>query len=235
MRLRSLTHKEESYQDPDDFSFDHDQRRKNIRSSAWGAVCGILIGILYVVFSVTFTHDESEVEGPKDSIESSVHASGNDFGNNSKTFNIPEKLETPQILRYEDNYILYTNGVVVDVERDLMWAGSDNGENIDWTSAGKYCENYRGGGYTDWRLPTVKELSTLYNRDKEGIKPKCCPVCPDMRFTSCIRLSCCSLWSSDFYNSKVYGFDLCFNSKEIGDKNDSEDLRVIPVRNYSTN
>ncbi|MCL2649466.1 MAG: DUF1566 domain-containing protein [Candidatus Azobacteroides sp.] len=33
---------------------------------------------------------------------------------------------------------------------------------IDWTSANNLCKNLIVGGYTDWRLPTLAELSTIY-------------------------------------------------------------------------
>jgi hypothetical protein len=54
-----------------------------------------------------------------------------------------------------------------------MWAAKDNGSPIDWHGAKSYCENYRGGGYTDWRMPTQNELAELYDRrgyHKDAIK-----------------------------------------------------------------
>jgi hypothetical protein len=44
-----------------------------------------------------------------------------------------------------------------------MWAAKDNGSPISWPEAKKYCENYRGGGYMDWRMPTQDELAGLYD------------------------------------------------------------------------
>jgi len=43
-----------------------------------------------------------------------------------------------------------------------MWAARDNGRNVNWASARNYCENYRGGGVTGWRMPTQDELAGLY-------------------------------------------------------------------------
>jgi hypothetical protein len=34
---------------------------------------------------------------------------------------------------------------------------------LNWTSANNLCENSTVGGYTDWRLPTIDELTTIYN------------------------------------------------------------------------
>lgn len=56
------------------------------------------------------------------------------------------------------NYVVYANGTVLDTRTNLMWTATDNGEDISWVDAKSYCENYRGGGYKDWRMPTLDEL-----------------------------------------------------------------------------
>jgi hypothetical protein len=37
---------------------------------------------------------------------------------------------------------------------------------ISWITAKNLCENSTVGGYTDWRLPTIEELATIYNERK---------------------------------------------------------------------
>ncbi len=54
------------------------------------------------------------------------------------------------------------NGVALNVCSGLQWATHDNGRGIDWHNANAYCRNYKGGGHTDWRLPTVSELKGMY-------------------------------------------------------------------------
>jgi hypothetical protein len=54
----------------------------------------------------------------------------------------------------------------VDARTSLMWAARDNGRNINWRDAKDYCDNYRGGGYTGWRMPTRDELERLYDNSK---------------------------------------------------------------------
>ena len=46
----------------------------------------------------------------------------------------------------------------------LVWSVKDNGADTNWAQASNYCENLALGGQTDWRLPTQKELETLYDR-----------------------------------------------------------------------
>lgn len=58
-------------------------------------------------------------------------------------------------------YIYNQDGTVTDPATSLMWAATDNGAHIEWNDAWSYCMNYRGGGYADWRMPTIQELRAL--------------------------------------------------------------------------
>lgn len=42
-----------------------------------------------------------------------------------------------------------------------MWAKDDNGTGIEWIEALPYAEGATLAGYTDWRLPNVKELQSI--------------------------------------------------------------------------
>jgi hypothetical protein len=50
-----------------------------------------------------------------------------------------------------------------------MWAGKDNGKNVNWDKAKEYCRDLRLGGYSDWRLATIEELQGIY--DKKANSP----------------------------------------------------------------
>ncbi len=62
----------------------------------------------------------------------------------------------------DGRFVAYSNGIVIDTQTGRMWAARDNGNNITWTEAKKYCENYKEAGYTDWRMPTLEELKGLF-------------------------------------------------------------------------
>ena len=66
----------------------------------------------------------------------------------------------------DGRFIAYGNDTVLDTKTKLMWAAKDNGNTITWADAKSYCDNYRGGGYTDWRMPTPDELAGLYDETK---------------------------------------------------------------------
>jgi hypothetical protein len=66
----------------------------------------------------------------------------------------------------DGSFIAYANGTVVDTKTNLMWAGASSGSSLSkYSDAEDYCERYSGGGYKDWRMPTIDELNSLYNEN----------------------------------------------------------------------
>jgi hypothetical protein len=59
-------------------------------------------------------------------------------------------------------------GYWVDPATKLMWAGKDNGRDVSWKKAMKYCRDLRLAGYADWRLATLAELEGIYDKDAES-------------------------------------------------------------------
>jgi hypothetical protein len=61
-------------------------------------------------------------------------------------------------------YVVLTTAGIMVQKQDLNDIYS-----ITWTNANNLCENSTVGGYTDWRLPTIEELTVMYNeRDAIG-------------------------------------------------------------------
>jgi hypothetical protein len=58
-------------------------------------------------------------------------------------------------------------GVWVDPSTGLMWAGKDNGKDISWRRAMKYCHGLRLDGYSEWRLANMAELQGIYDKTAE--------------------------------------------------------------------
>jgi hypothetical protein len=54
-------------------------------------------------------------------------------------------------------------GYWVDPSTGLMWAAKDNGKDVNWNGAVKYCRKLRLAGYPDWGLPTIAELERIYD------------------------------------------------------------------------
>lgn len=55
--------------------------------------------------------------------------------------------------------------MIRDTQTNLVWQRISIPQKMTHTQARKYAEQCRMGGYTDWRLPTVSELSTLFIRE----------------------------------------------------------------------
>lgn len=55
-------------------------------------------------------------------------------------------------------------GFWTDPSTGQMWAGRDNGGDVSWKGAMKYCRNLRLAGYSDWRLPNMAELQPIMTK-----------------------------------------------------------------------
>ena len=55
-------------------------------------------------------------------------------------------------------------GFWIDPSTGLMWAAKDNGKDVSWKHAVKYCRDLRLAGYSDWRLASVAELQPIYDK-----------------------------------------------------------------------
>ena len=70
----------------------------------------------------------------------------------------------PQVIDRDDHYVKYANGVVYDSKTGLEWIPGP-GRNLSWDEAKEWakCLEIDGSG---WRMPTRKELETLYQEGK---------------------------------------------------------------------
>jgi TolB-like protein len=133
----------------------------------------------------------------------------------------------------DGRFIAYDNGTVMDTRTNLMWAERDNGSNINWQGAKSYCENYQGGGYTDWRMPTQDELAGLYYAGKT-YQSECRGLFGgtwNIHLTELIRLTCILAWASETRGS--YAAFFRFDAGERNSTRQSGDAScclALPVR-----
>ena len=59
-------------------------------------------------------------------------------------------------------------GYWIDPSTGLMWAAQDNGKDVSWHKAIKYCRDLRLAGYSDWRLATLGELEGIYDKNSNA-------------------------------------------------------------------
>ncbi|MBI5102577.1 MAG: DUF1566 domain-containing protein [Nitrospirae bacterium] len=75
------------------------------------------------------------------------------------------------------NFIDNGDGTVSDTSSGLMWQQGEGGA-MNWEAALNYCESSTLGGYTNWRLPNIKELKSLV--DNTRLNPAIDPIFPDV-------------------------------------------------------
>jgi len=74
-------------------------------------------------------------------------------------------LEAGVAFNYTDN----ADGTITDNVTGLTWAKDGNGkgcnwgQQTDWDSAIDYCNSLDLGGFSDWRLPNIRELQSIAN------------------------------------------------------------------------
>lgn len=60
-----------------------------------------------------------------------------------------------------NDFVDNNDETVTDNATGLMWQKADDGTSRDWQGALEYAENLTLVGYTDWRLPNIKELQSI--------------------------------------------------------------------------
>ncbi len=131
--------------------------------------------------------------------------------------------------RFTDN----GDGTVTDTRTGLMWAQTDNMGHINWHDAKLYCENIILSKYNDWRMPTIEELETLFDRSMDAHETICGRK---VRSSPQIELSCGFVWSSEVLiipggypiSAWVYNFSRGYRFSSRMSQN--RGYRALPVR-----
>lgn len=121
-----------------------------------------------------------------------------------------------------DRFVSNGDGTVTDAQTNLMWAATDNGTPINWPDALSYCQHFRGGGHSDWRMPTLAELKSLYaprDKNKKGY-----------HISQLIDTTAASCWAADTRGIKAGRFNFTYGKVYWLRKFYSGPTRVLPVR-----
>ena len=121
-----------------------------------------------------------------------------------------------------DRFVHNSDGTVADTKTGLMWAAKDNGELINWTNARSYCQSYGGGGHTDWRMPTMAELASLYDPEIKNERGYHIPKLISTTAESC--------WASETRGEKAARFNFTYGQEYWLRKTFSGMGSVLPVR-----
>jgi hypothetical protein len=130
--------------------------------------------------------------------------------------------EIGKVIGRDGRFIAGDKGVVLDTKTGLMWGAKDNGRDINWYDAKRYCENYWGGGYSDWRMPTQDELASIYDPNKKNRH--------GFHVTKLLDISACCPWASDKRGSEAAVFKFIGGDRGWLYQYISYDGRAFPVR-----
>jgi hypothetical protein len=71
----------------------------------------------------------------------------------------------------QPSYTDHGDGTISDNQTGLLWEKSYKAVQTKFADAFDYCESLSTGGYTDWRLPTIKELFSIADFRGELVLP----------------------------------------------------------------
>jgi hypothetical protein len=69
-------------------------------------------------------------------------------------------LDGTRLIVAEGRFVDNGDDTVTDTRRNIMWQKGDNGKEVTFEEAQKYCRTLRLGDYADWRLPNPYERDT---------------------------------------------------------------------------
>jgi hypothetical protein len=88
---------------------------------------------------------------------------------NEKRIEIVNKQMLGQLAHGQERFKVFKQGVLSDSTTGLLWSLLDSfqtqGRCVTFDEATDYVKNLSIGGYSDWRLPTVKELAGIYKSE----------------------------------------------------------------------
>ena len=121
-----------------------------------------------------------------------------------------------------DVWVANGDGTVTDVATGLMWQQQDDGIIRDHPDAITFCQNLSLAGQADWRLPNIKELTSLvdYRQFNPAIDAAAFP-----------NTSSSIYWSASSRASiSVSAWFVGFNDGGVESRNKTSDLFVRCVR-----
>jgi hypothetical protein len=67
----------------------------------------------------------------------------------------------------DGTFIAYDDGTILDTKTKIMWWWSSTEQVKSWSDTQFKSKNFSGGGYSDWRVPSIEQLKTIYVKNSK--------------------------------------------------------------------
>ena len=121
-----------------------------------------------------------------------------------------------------DNCAVSKSCTVLDKVTGLVWASSDSGYERKYRDAQEYCRNFNGNGFSDWRMPTIDELSTIYDKNLKNVN--------GYHTSNQIKIQRSSIWA--YEKNGTNPPSLNFRTGKITNSSSLFVNGALPVRSY---
>jgi hypothetical protein len=146
------------YIDTDYFDFQYDKRMAYI--GQYWSITKYTLGPVHNTENVEAAFGFNFADG-----HIKAYETGYTFGTNNENIHAPGNFV--RCVRGEENvygvndFVSNNDGTVTDQATGLMWQQSDDGIRRDWQTSMADAESSTLAGYSDWRLPNIKELQSI--------------------------------------------------------------------------
>ncbi len=126
------------------------------------------------------------------------------------------------------SYMDNDDGTVTDTSTGLIWQQTSISNTMTWEQALAYCEGLSLGGYTDWRLPSIKELRSLVDYSQNS---------PTINTTYFLNTVSSIYWSSTTYTngtSNAWGVNFSYGNDTDGSKGNVVYARAVRGGQYGS-
>ena len=122
------------------------------------------------------------------------------------------------------HFTRHGNGTITDDRSGLVWQQEDDGMTRTWEHAIMYCESLSLAGLSDWRLPTIKELSSLVDTSRYN------PAADGAYFPAMAGSATNRWWSSTYNPGNAlyqYAYSIDFSDGEWQPLSELQDLNHV--------